>query len=227
MRHLRKVWILALALMAGLMFSCSKEEGEPTDMGYDYFPLEQGSYIIYTVESIIWDDNDQTIDTTNYRVKMQIDTTFTDNLGRLSYRWLRYIQADTATRWTYDHTFALTRTAERMESVEGNNRFVRLAFPVKTAISWDVNAFNTEDALQAKYIDVGFSKSIGGKTFDDCALVLLEDNSSLINEYYQEEVYARGIGMIRRYDRHVDKKFTGEITKGYQHTYSILTYGKN
>jgi len=206
--------------------SCSDKEGEPTDMGYDYFPVEQGRFVVYEVESIIWDDNDQTVDTTNYQIKMQIDTAFYDNLDRLSYRWLQFTKADTATRWTYDHTFGITQLASRLETIEGNNRFVRLAFPVEVAVSWDVNAFNTQKALNAQYIDVGFSRSINGINFSDCADALLEDNTSLINEYHQEEIYARGVGMIYRYDRHVDKKFTGEITKGYQHTYKILTYGK-
>ena len=218
---------LIFILISLWVVSCSKETSEPVDMGFDYFPLEQGRWIIYDVRSIVWDDNNQTVDTTYYQLKTEIDTSFYDNMGRLSYRWNHYMKNDTATRWYYIHTFALTQTPERLESVEGNNRFVRLAFPVQTSISWDVNAFNTQETLEASYIDVGFSKKINGKDFGDCAQALLEDNSSLINEYYQEEIYGRGVGMLEKVDKHIDKKFTGEIIKGYFISYQIVSYGKD
>ena len=228
MTHKTKAFYPLIFILISLwVVSCSKETADPVDMGFDYFPLEQGRWIIYDVRSIVWDDNDQSVDTTYYQLKTEIDTTFYDNLGRLSYRWNQYMKSDTSTRWYYTHTFALTRTPERLESVEGNNRFVRLAFPVQTSISWDVNAFNTQEPLNASYIDVGFSKNINGKDFGDCAQALLEDNTSLVNEYYREEIYGRGVGMLEKVDKHIDKELTGEITKGYFVRYQIVSYGKN
>lgn len=211
-------------LMLGI-FSCSKEVEEPQDMGYDYFPVEQGLYSIYQVRAIIWDDNDQSVDTTYYQIKTVIDTIFTDNLGRKSYKWNRYYKTDT-TDWKYEHTYAITKTTDRLETVEGNSRYLRLAFPVRTANSWDENAYNTEDQMIAKYIDTDVSKKLVNSSFEKCAIIILEDNSSLINEYYQEEIYARGVGMVQKINTHLKKEFTGEITKGYKYTYDILSYGK-
>lgn len=208
-----------------LLASCTKEVEEPQDMGYDYFPVEQGLFISYEVQSIIWDDNNQTVDTSNYQIKMVIDTLFSDNMSRPSYRWIRYTKTDTS-NWVYDHTFALTKTTDRLETVEGNNRYVRLAFPVRLGNHWDQNAFNTNDQLETKYIDVDVAKTILGINFSQCAIALIEDNSSLINEYYQEEIYARGVGMVQKIDTHIDKKITGEISKGYKHIYRAYKYGK-
>ena len=224
---IRKNKFSLIALLAILLAftSCSKEVEEAPDMGYDYMPTEQGLFISYQVQSIIWDDNNQTVDTTNYQVKMVIDTSFTDNSNRKSYRWIRYIKTDT-TNWKYDHSYALTKTNELLETVEGNNRYVRLAFPVRLGSSWDLNAFNTKDKLKAQYIDVDVSKSIGGKSFNKCAIVLYEDNSSLINYYYQEDIYARNVGMVKRSNIHIYKKVSGEITKGYKYIYTVYEYGK-
>ena len=220
MKHFFSFFLLLLILA-----SCSKEVEESPDMGFDYMPLEQGLFISYQVETIIWDDNNQTVDTTYYQLKMVVDTMFTDNMERKSYRWKRYIKTDTSD-WVYDHTYAITKTNERVETVEGNNRYVRLAFPVRLGGHWDLNAFNTKDQIEAKYIDVNAPKSIGGKSFSQCAIALLEDNSSLINEYYQEDIYARNVGLVQRTNIHIDKKFTGEIYKGYKHSYKIYEYGK-
>ncbi len=220
----RKIKYGLFALLIAFV-SCAKEEEESPEMGYDYFPTEQGLYISYEVQSIIWDDNNQTVDTTYYQIKMLIDTTFTDNMGRKSYRWNRYLKTDTSD-WVYDHTYAITKSTARLETVEGNNRYVKLAFPVRLGSHWDQNAFNTKDKLETKYIDVDAPKTINNKSFSKCAIVLIEDNSSLINEYYQEEIYAKGVGMVQRTDIHINKEFTGEITKGYKHIYKVYEYGK-
>ena len=205
--------------------SCAKEVEKAPDMGYDYFPTEQGLYISYEVQTIIWDDNDQSVDTTYYQVKMVIDTMFNDNMNRPSYRWNRFLKTDT-TDWVYDHTYAITKTTDRLETVEGNNRYVKLAFPVRLGNHWDENAFNIKEKLETKYIDIDAPRTINGKSFDKCAIALMEDNISLVNEYYQEEIYAKGVGLVQRTDIHIDKEFTGEITKGYKHIYKIYEYGK-
>lgn len=223
MNHSLKYIFVVIALL-GIFNSCSKEEEEDPDMRFDYFPVEQGAFVSYQVQSIIWDDFTQTVDTTYYQIKMVVDTSFTDNLGRLSYSWNRYFKTD-STAWQYDFTYAFTKTHERVETLEGNNRYIRLAFPVRLSYHWDMNAFNTQDALEAKYVDVDVAKSIGGFNFSSCAIVLIEDNSSLINEYYQEELYARGVGMVERTDIHVDKLFSGEITKGYKYFTTVSDYG--
>lgn len=212
-------------LLVFTLASCAKEEEEAPDMGFNYVPLEQGMFHSYKVETIIWDDNNQTVDTSFYQLKMLVDTSFIDNMGRKSYRWKRYLKTDT-TDWVYDHTYAITKTNERLETVEGNNRYLRLSFPVRLGAHWDLNAFNTNDQLEAKYIDVDVSKFIGGRSFAQCAIALLEDNTSLINEYYQEDIYARNVGLVQRIDIHIDKKITGEIVKGYKHMYKIYDFGK-
>lgn len=223
MNHIFKYVFILIALMV-LISACSKEVEESPDMGYDYFPDQQGYFVSYQVQSIIWDDFTQTVDTTYYQVKMVVDTSFIDNLGRASYAWKRYVKTDTID-WKYDFTYAFTKTHERVETIEGNNRYIRIAFPVRLSYSWDLNAFNTEDAMEASYIDVDVAKSIGGMNFNSCAIVLIEDNSNLINEFYQEEIYAKGIGMIQRTDIHLNKLVSGEITKGYKYITTVFDYG--
>jgi len=219
-----KIRIGLLLSLALFLASCSKEVEESPDMGYDFLPLKQGQFISYQVESIVWNDNNQSVDTSHFQMKMLVDTSFIDNLGRLSYRYIRFYKTDT-TSWKYEHTFAITKTESRVETVEGNNRFVRLAFPVRLGVKWDVNAFNTLGKLDAEYIDVNVPFTINGKHFGQCAVALLEDNSSLINEYYQEDIYARTVGLVQRIDIHIDKKFTGEIVKGYKYKYQVYEYG--
>lgn len=216
---------IALAALLLSFFSCSKELEETPDMGYDYVPTEQGLFVSYQVQSIIWDDLNLSVDTTYYQVQMIIDTMFTDNMGRKSFRWNRYTKTDT-TDWLYDHTYALTKTTERLETVEGNNRYIRLAFPVRLSNHWDINAFNIQDPIEAQFIDVDVPKTISSNKFSQCAIVLIEDNQSLISNDFQEDTYARGVGLVQRVDIHIKKEFTGEITKGYKLYYRAYDFGK-
>ena len=216
--------ILSIALLS--LYSCKKDVDPPMDMGYDYFPVGEGMYITYNVQSIIWNDFTQTVDTTIYQLKKSIDTVFYDNLGRESHKWIRYVKTD-STDWIYEHTYAITKTNDLVETIEGNSRYTKLIFPIRTGNSWDVNAFNTQDPINAKYIDVDIPYVVDGYAFSQCAIALWEDDVSLIHMNYQEELYAKGVGMIERTDIQIEHE-TGkpdEITKGHKIIHSIIDYG--
>ncbi len=91
MRMIKNITLLFFVF--GLFFfSCKKDvETVPSpDMGYNYFPEDIGSYVIYEVDSIAYDDKSHAPDTTRYLLKEVIASSFIDNSGRPTLRIERF-----------------------------------------------------------------------------------------------------------------------------------------
>ncbi|QLH44708.1 MAG: hypothetical protein HWD58_03235 [Bacteroidota bacterium] len=74
-------------------------------MGKEYYNLTVGYDIEYAVDSIIYDDFNQRIDTFSLEFKDAVVDTFTDNEGRLSYRIQRYYRQDSTYAWSEHYNF--------------------------------------------------------------------------------------------------------------------------
>jgi hypothetical protein len=57
----------------------------------DYMPLAVGKYITYRLDSTVFTNFGRNEEIHKYRVKHVVDAQITDNLGRPSYRILRYL----------------------------------------------------------------------------------------------------------------------------------------
>src|SRR5215207_8327818 len=87
--------ILCLAAFSFLFFitSCKKEtEVFTTESIPDYLPLTVGKYITYRLDSTVFTNFGKNQEIHKYQVKHVVDIQTTDNLGRRSYRILRYLR---------------------------------------------------------------------------------------------------------------------------------------
>ena len=79
-------------LVLAVLVSCKKktEPIEPMDVGKDYYPLTLGKYVVYDVDSIIYDEF--TFDSTHYkyRIKEKIEEEFTDSENKTAYKSVSY-----------------------------------------------------------------------------------------------------------------------------------------
>ncbi len=221
---MKKYSIVALGLILLGFFSCKKETGDPINMGFDFFPLEQSNYSIYQVDSIVWDDFNATLDTFHSEVKLLVDSAFIDNEGNPSYRWKKYVATDTMP-FTFVANYTITKTNQNLETVEENMRYTKLIFPVIAGASWDYNAKNTGNAKSSQYSDVDYSTTILNHTYDSCALATYEEEVNLIQEFVHYAIYARNVGMVYSKEVHKQKLSTG--LSGYSVIYQLKEYGKN
>jgi hypothetical protein len=139
-----RILLLSCICLAALsFFSCKKQvEIFQTDAVTDYVPLSAGKYITYRVDSTIFTNFGRTTEVHSYQVKHVIDTTFTDNLGRKSYRVYRFLRDTAATQaWTPAGSYFITATENQVEVVEDNLRFIKLHGPVKKDFQWRGNAY--------------------------------------------------------------------------------------
>jgi hypothetical protein len=226
--------ILLLLAIPVLLFSCKKET-ETLENVYghtDYIPLEAGRYVIYHVDSFYWDDFTCTHDTSTMQLRYMVADTFTDNQGRLSYRMDVDIRATPADVWQPHEAVYVTPTAERLEYVQNNLRFIKLISPVLDGATWNGNALintNNQDLQffsdwEYTYSNIGDGFDTEHKSYDNTLTVLgtdqaLNNPETLPDAYayrtFAKEVYAKDAGLIYRemtrwtYDHNVKRCLKG------------------
>lgn len=184
--------------------SCKKDPGPALDLGYNYFPDQVGTYVIYNVDSVFYDANyyPPKIDSFKFQLKEKIESIFTDNEGRPAMRLERYVKnfndsmPYSAMNWELRNVWLQNKSLKTAEKVEENIRFVKLAFPVNIDRSWDGNAYNTYGENIYKFNFIDKPRTIGNRLFDSVLQVDQQNESTLINKYYYEEKYARNVGLI-------------------------------
>lgn len=220
-----KMTILISALFF-LLFAC--KESESVDFGFDYFPMKEGTFIEYDVLEVFHDvDINPQHDTTRYRLKTKIGEEILDNSGK-SVRKYFQLKYDLGSGELIDQR-VWTRVLNdgRGEVVEENERIIKMVFAVRNDKEWDVNAFNTLPDHEVFYSNVGESQSFGSFTFEETAIVNYEDFFSLVDYHKKYEVYARGIGLVKRSfkDFTIQNFDTTAIKKGTEVHYQMINYG--
>lgn len=225
--------LLAFTLTVA-MFSCKKPDDRPAppQATQEYYPLEIGKWVIYDVDSTIWDDTFCVKRFYNYQVKHIVADTFTDNIGRPSYRVETYIRKRVENDWTAHHVFYVTNTEVTLEMIHDQFRFIKLVFPVSEGTTWKGNNYIlTKDPARSfydnwdySYRKVGDIFNTGLKVFDNTITVEHRDDAisdpEVFPDVYAErtssrEVYASGVGMIyREYFRWTYDPTTTKCRKG-------------
>ena len=199
------------------LFSCKKaDEDEPVTENADaYFPLEKNKYIIYNVDSTIWDDQLCVKISNKYQIMYTVADTFTDGQGRLSYRIDTRIRKKTEDPWTTQDVIYVTNTKAQTELVQKNLRFIKLVYPIQEGRNWEGNALISSidtpymyfAGWQYRYDNVGDDFNTGEIIYNNTITVrqvdITENDPETIPNKpalrtYGKEVYAKGLGMVYR-----------------------------
>jgi hypothetical protein len=225
---MKKLLIISLALVAGVI-SCQKPDEDVADMGYDYFPLESGQYIIYDVVETTYDDFLDTVYVNEYILKELVDSVMIDGEGRKVYQLKRFINSgsDSVIVWTISDVWTAYRGQDRAERTEENVTYVKLVFPLRRSKTWDGNARNSLGEQKYKVLDYELKAQIGAAIFGRTARINHLSNKNLIEEQLSEEVYARGIGLVLKVQRDVKiNPADSTINSGFEHRWTYLEHGK-
>ena len=153
----------------------------------------------------------------SYQAKDTIESTFTDNSGRLSYRIFRFTR-DTAglQPWNFAATFVATPTDNWIEYVDNNLRFIKLHAPIVEGYSWlahsfiDTRSLNSTvgylDNWEYEYQAVDSAYHLFNTTYDSTVTILQHDETNPEGPFdpsldvqirtYGLEVYAKNVGLI-------------------------------
>jgi len=211
--------------------ACSNNTIEQIDVdfGYDYYPLTVGKYIIYDVDSIVYDpDNGSTfIDTNSYQIQEEIVDTLVDNAGRTVFVIHYQTRKNTSEAWQLEAVYTAVQTNTEIIKTEDNLPFTKLIFPVKIETTWIGNRlFNDEnriitvrgetleifknwestvETIQTEYL-------INNQPFNDVISIIHANDENLIERRFVEEKYAKNIGLIEKKIMILDTQCGGNLS---------------
>lgn len=198
--------------------ACEDKVEEPVVLdGDSYFPMQPGHWVIYQVDSTIYDAFLATgSKITSWQVKEELGKRFTDNEGRSAITIKRYIRQDSTVAWSDEQPIVwyAVKEEDRAERVEGDRRFMKMVFPISEFREWDgnvyINDFNETNTWYqyyryGAYADWTYTYSqietpfqINNLTFDKSITIAQQDKENLIEKLFGTEVYAPNVGLVYR-----------------------------
>ena len=209
---------ICLSLLATLsFFSCNKVDKYPSDELSEYMNLQVGKFIRYKLDSMRFVFFGQKDTIVSYQAKDVVEAAITDNLGRPSWRIVRYLR-DSASKseadWTPSMTYMITPTREVVEVIENNQRFQKLKLPITNGFSWKGNShIDTYNDVDMRFLD-GWDytyEDVGGIFTDSGTTAIpntitvnqvdIEGNignptAPIIQKVFSQEVYAKNVGLV-------------------------------
>ncbi|MCO6498024.1 MAG: hypothetical protein J5I50_10205 [Chitinophagaceae bacterium] len=210
--------IVAICLLF-FLFSCEKKtEIYQVDEVSEYYPLQIGKYIEYQLDSTLFINFGQQKVVVTYLIKDVVDAQVVDNLGRPSYRVLRYIRKNSSENWLPSFAYLVTDADNKLELVENDLRYIKLINPVRQDVSWKGNShidtyttdlnFRFLDDWDYIYDSVGVPIEINGMEFENTVKVFQRDEflgqdpdipgTQYAEKNFAYEKYAKGVGLIYR-----------------------------
>ncbi len=226
----QKVRIGVIFLYLGLA-SCNKTI-EPDDkrLGYVYFPLEIGNYLVYAVE-----EKNYTILDSNrvfYQLKEVVADTFTNLSGQKQFVLERYRRNNELENWRIDSVWSALRTGSQAIKFENNIPYIKLVFPVERNSSWNGNAYNDKGERTFRITEFRQSRRYGDIQLPNTVKVLMGNDSSLVTQFKREEIFAENIGLV--FMQRINVRFKsdainlgkGLIESGKVEKFTIIEFGK-
>ncbi|MFT4660255.1 MAG: hypothetical protein ACI8XB_000516 [Patiriisocius sp.] len=227
---------LTISILLGiiLLTQCAKEDGEVLESGLEHFPMEEGFYKIYQVDSIAIEAALEVNDSISFQLKEIHDSLYIDASGNLSMRIVRQKRSSEDDPWEVSDIWTAHRNGTSAQRVEENNRIVVLAFPPRDNLTWDINAFNIGEEWAASYDNLFGSTEVNEETYQNTVTVRFEDNINLVERESGYQIFAHDVGLVFSSVKILDLngvvELTSEpsweqITLGREITYKLLEYG--
>lgn len=202
-----------------LTFNGCKESVEVSLIGPDYFPIQEGKYIVYSVEYIEHDAFKEVSDTSYYLEKETVQ----EDLDTDSHKVLVERSDDGGNKWSFVKHFSISKNAYTAQRNEDDIRKVKLSFPFKFRKTWDANELNVMDFQRARMLEYNTPHSFIDTTLSETVTINLGDEEDPFFTFYELEVYAKNIGLVeskyKNLERQPEKYISGtEHVKTFKET---------
>lgn len=236
-----------LLLAIGLAFSsCTQnyEEVDATTFGFEYYPVETGRSWVYLSDSIVYSRGGNQIDTFTSYIKEEIGDYIEDLEGNRIYKIFRSMKRDEDGIWQRLNTWTTYVDKSRAIRTEENIKLIKMVFPLRLNQRFDGNAFVDENykiLVNGELMDVykdwrhrverlGGKEEFNGDEVETCYINLVEDES-IIDKRDVKEIYAKGIGLLRKSKLVLELNasqpntaWNEKITRGFIHTLTLIEY---
>lgn len=209
--------LLLLAVLFTIAYSACKKADKVPEVKENeaYYPLQIGKYVIYSVDSTIWDDTQCVKITRHYQMMHTVVDTFTDSKGRLSYRVDVRIRKKAEDPWQLHEVAQVTNTGQELEMAYSTLRFIKMIYPIAENRTWKGNSYiNVADSDYTyfndwtyRYVNVDQPFGNGLVTYDNTVTVIAIDQAvndpwaqprDNASKTFCKEVFSKGIGMVYR-----------------------------
>lgn len=195
------LWSMVCGLLA--FSSCKNKLDDYTfEYLYEYFPTDTGHYVVYNVDSIIYNSSSSS-DTVHYQLMEKITDTTYDNQNELAYVLELYRRSDSTQSWYFDRKWWLKKTQFNVQKIEDDLRFVKLVFPPAYNKAWDGNTYIASSSpfevfrnWDYHYTSVNYPYAINGFSFDSSLTVSEVNDSDFISKRLRKEIYVKHVGMV-------------------------------
>jgi hypothetical protein len=228
--HLLLRPLFSIILYSFLLAGC-RPTTEPAASDYDYFPLETGRYCIYDVQENQYSLNTPPIERL-YQIKEVIGPVYTDVTGQTAYRLIRYRRSSNQQPWQPDSVWSARIVNNEAIRTENGQDFVKLLFPLSDRLSWNGNRHSGLGENRYELRNNNQPYGVLDKVFNETVTVVAQDDSTLISQQKQLEVYARQVGVIYKQKTQVQFCIATpacigqqQIDYGIQQVYRIRAYG--
>lgn len=180
---------------------------EPYIQHRDYAFLEKGLRLTYQLDSIVYNNFNNTIDTTSYRVVHKFKEKLTDSGDIEQYLIKRKVFKPNG-EFLGAALYRSRLTSNEYQVFINNQRDLRLKFPLSANASWNGNAYNNLDSQIYKVKAIHESATVLGNSYDSTLLVQEKYEENLIRLNAQKTRYAKDVGRI--YHEKVNLRFRGD-----------------
>jgi hypothetical protein len=166
------------------------------EMGYDFFPLETGSFREYRVRKIDYPVLGDP-DTLHYFLKEIVADSFINQTGDITYILERYSKESDTSAWDINAAWTASKSNTNVVVVENNIPYVKMTFPVLEGKRWDGNAFNIMSEELYTFEETFQSRDIEGENYESTLKIVHQNNpDSVVTTDIRNEIYALNIGLI-------------------------------
>ncbi len=214
LKTMRTLIPVFLVCFCTFLASCEQTpDGFQIEQDEAYFPLAIGKYILYEVDSTIYDPTGGAhVRTSRTLMKEEIVDTLRDNTGNLLYKTERSIRAAEGLPWQVVKVFTASIQGAQAIVTEDNLRFIKMVFPLRRNNSWNGNVYFSPNLIVRvageslemfkdwtyKVEEKDQPLSAGSFTFAEVATIREADSENLIELRRSKSQYAKGIGLIYR-----------------------------
>lgn len=187
------------AIVLGLVMiavSCEPSQEAANNLrGAEYFPLTVGSFLLYNVDSTHIHLNTES--KFSFQLRVTVSGSYQNSGGNTTYVLQREKRANASEDWTAAGTWSAWVDARNAVMVEGNDRFIRLQFPIAKGNQWNGNAMNSNgggDFCGDQACDLYTVSGV-----DPDVVVVQSDEKDILVKYdVRTETYRKDIGLVNK-----------------------------
>jgi hypothetical protein len=206
-----------LVLLITLVFANCKKKLIDVDDKQAYFPLIIGHWVLYDIDSTVYNEFSGTKYTHKIKVKELIADTFRNAANVLTYRVERWQQDSVGRTFYLKDVWAAQLINGRAEKVEENARFIKYVFPPIINMTWQGNQYITPIATDPKskflknwdykLITLDAKMNLNGIAFDSIATVLqIKEEIPQLESSHFKEIFAKNIGLVYFMHQYLEKQ---------------------